>query len=380
MNLWELGDKVKQKFNQYSQIASDQIGKKVAEKYPVYKEKLQGMGQDVRSSIGEWQNKKYNEQGIYGFKASLDKDLSQFGLAKGVDWRGLQNYLNERNAPGQVLTGQFADWQEKDPVRQVTQKMERGEAISSQERGLLSNESLMMVAGVAESVKAGKAGVSVADNLATEAQKYGSAEEFVPPKNVFQDILPSKSRPNSVKEIVKSGGNPLYHDTSYRGVIGILDSGEIQVNQAPFGQISGQGPRVSTTRNFDNYSRYNRSPYRFVIDESLVGQKSIPANRTEFESIFNKPVPLRSVKSLSLDITNPALLDEMNKGSLREVISKANEKGIKIELFEGKILPDDGSNVEIQSLTKNKFIREFSDIYNKAKGTADDFMSQFIKK
>jgi hypothetical protein len=175
-----------------------------------------------------------------------------------------------------------------------------------------------------------------------------------PQPNAFQDTLPSKTRPNSIKEIVKTGGNPLYHDTNADGVLGILDSGEIKAHQAPFGQLAGQGKRVSTTRNFDNYSRYHNSPYRFVIDESKTGQRAIPDNREEFESIFKNNVSTKSIKTLAIDITNPELITDIKKGNFDKVIAKAKEKGIKIETFEGKILPDEASNKEIQALTKEE--------------------------
>lgn len=198
-----------------------------------------------------------------------------------------------------------------------------------------------------------------------------NADLFKPAKpvgNSFQDTLPSRTRPSSVKEIVKSGGNPLYHDTNSNGVLGILDSGEIKTHQAPFGQLAGQGKRVSTTRNFDNYSRYHNSPYRFVIDESKTGQRAIADNREEFESIFRKNVSTKAVNSLAIDITNPELITDIKTGKFAEVIKKAKEKGIKIETFEGKILPDEYSNKEIQGLTKKEVESQLIDLYNKAQG------------
>ncbi|MDD3999869.1 MAG: hypothetical protein PHX62_03125 [Bacilli bacterium] len=220
-----------------------------------------------------------------------------------------------------------------------------------------------------------KAKTVATDPLIQEAKKYKSAEELFndpesvflfeqrkPQANPFQDTLPSKTRPSSIKEITKSGGNPLYHDTDAKGVLGILDSGEIKTSQAPFSQIVGQGKRVSTTRNFDNYSRYHDSPYRLIIDESKTGQKAIPDNREEFESIFKNNVKIKSIDSIAIDSTNPVVLDDIKSGKLLDVIKKAEEKGIKVELFEGKILPDEYSNKEIQTLTKS----QLTDIWNKA--------------
>ncbi len=172
--------------------------------------------------------------------------------------------------------------------------------------------------------------------------------------NAFQDILPSKTKPEAVKNIVNSGGNPLYHDTNADGVIGILDSGEIRPNQAPLSSLAGQGKRVSTTRNFDNYSRYHNSPYRFIIDETKTGQKSIPDNRAEFESIFTKPIKLNSVGAIGIDTTNPAILQDIKSGKLEGILNKAKEKGMSIQLFEGKVLPDKFSNRELQQLTKTE--------------------------
>jgi len=180
-------------------------------------------------------------------------------------------------------------------------------------------------------------------------------QEATPPANAFQDTLPSGNRPQSIKDVVSKGGNPLYHDTNANGVLGILDTGEIKTSQAPFSSIAGQGKRVSTTRNFDNYSRYGKSPYRFVIDETRTGQRAIPDNREEFESIFNKPVKANAIESLAIDTTNPEIIRDIDSGRLQEVIDKAREKGIKIEPFEGKILPDEYANKEVQQLTKDKF-------------------------
>lgn len=220
--------------------------------------------------------------------------------------------------------------------------------------------------------------------LKAEARKYKSADEFVSsqvsrPKttdNVWQDILPSGTRPDSIKKIVKSGGNPLYHDTTADGVLGILDSGKIKASQAPFSSLAGQGKRVSTTRNFDNYSRYNKSPYRLVVDESKAGQRAIPDNREEFESIFRKEVPTKAVNSIAIDTTNPALLADIRSGKLKSVIESAKKKGITIEPFEGKILPNEGANAEVQTMTSRAFseafpeyktrISQLTDLYNQA--------------
>lgn len=190
----------------------------------------------------------------------------------------------------------------------------------------------------------------------------GGLGDMATKPNAFQDILPSKSKPEAVKNIVKGGGNPLYHDTNADGVMGILNSGEIRPNQAPLSSLAGQGKRVSTTRNFDNYSRYHNSPYRFIIDEAKTGQKSIPDNRAEFESIFQKPVKLNSVGAIGIDTTNPAILQDIKSGKLESVLSKAKERGISIQLFEGKVLPDKFSNRELQQITKT----EVSNLVNKS--------------
>lgn len=193
------------------------------------------------------------------------------------------------------------------------------------------------------------------DDVFNDPDNIGLFEPVQKQVNAFQDTLPSKSRPNSVKEVVKGGGNPLYHDTDAKGIMGILDSGTINPSQAPFSQIAGQGKRVSTTRNFDNYSRYHDSPYRLVIDESKTGQKSIPDNREEFESIFNKPVSTNAVRGVAVDITNPSLIKDIQNGTFAKVVEKAKQKGITIEPFEGKILPKDAANSEIQRLTKELY-------------------------
>jgi len=192
-----------------------------------------------------------------------------------------------------------------------------------------------------------------------EVKKPAVRERPQTTDNDFQNTLPSATRPNSIKEIVKSGGNPLYHDTTANGVLGILESGEIQTSQAPFSSIAGQGKRVSTTRNFDNYSRYGKAPYRLVIDESLTGQKAKPDNREEFESIFKNNVSTKAVKSLAIDITNPAILNDIRNGTVEKVIAQAKSKGINVETFEGKLLPDIYSNKEVQEMTKNAYNKAF---------------------
>lgn len=132
---------------------------------------------NVGNAVGEWENRKYNERGIYGDQTSVNKDLSQFGLSKGVDYRGLQNYLREKNLPGQVLTGQFADWQEKSKPYQISQKMSGGEPITKEDRETLSQEGISMVGGMVEPIKSSGRGKMI-DDLIAQAKKYGSAEEF----------------------------------------------------------------------------------------------------------------------------------------------------------------------------------------------------------
>jgi len=192
------------------------------------------------------------------------------------------------------------------------------------------------------------------DPLAQEARKF----------NNFQDILPTKSKPKSVKDIIDNGGTPIFHDTSSSGIKGILESEKIEISQS-FGD-AGLGDltkRISFTRNFDNFSRYGKAPYRIVVNKNKLQQKGIPKNKAEFETIFLKDIPIKNIDAISIDITNPALLDDIKFGNLDDIIKLAKEKGIKIETFEGKILPDEFSNKEIQQLTKS----QLTDIFNKAK-------------
>jgi len=187
------------------------------------------------------------------------------------------------------------------------------------------------------------------------------------PFNAFQDITTATKRPESTKQVLKNGGSPVYHDTDSRGIMGILDSGEIRTSQAPFSSIIGQGKRVSTTRNFDNYSRYGKAPYRLTLDERKIQQKGIPDNKDEFETIFNKNIPTKNVETLSIDITNPALISDMQNGTLAEVIAKAKAKGMKIEAFEGKKLPNEYSNAEVQQMTKDMFGSKYANLLEQPK-------------
>lgn len=219
------------------------------------------------------------------------------------------------------------------------------------------------------------------DDVFNDPNNIGLFEPAQKQANAFQDTLPSKSRPDSIKVVVDGGGTPLYHDTDAKGIMGILDSGTINPSQAPFSQVAGQGKRVSTTRNFDNYSRYHDSPYRLVIDESKTGQKSIPDNREEFESIFNKPVSTKAVQSVAVDITNPALIKDIQNGTFAKVVEKAKQKGIVIEPFEGKILPNDAANAEIQKLTKELYAKSGAPIektpnYMKDKVTPEGYFTE----
>ena len=257
-----------------------------------------------------------------------------------------------------LLTAQQAKQAAKQPVEQVAPE------VSQKISGSLDNS--IAPTDTAPSTK--PTAPKNLDELFSSDSDLFSGTPAKPPANSFQDILRSKTRPDSIKEVVKGGGNPLYHDTTAKGILGILDSGDIRTSQAPFSQIAGQGKRVSTTRNFDNYSRYGKAPYRLVIDESKTGQRSIPDNRDEFESIFNKNVSTKAVQSLAIDTTNPALIKDMQDGTLANVIAKAKEKGMRIEPFEGKILPDDASNAEIQRLTKEMYNSQFAS--NTASGAA----------
>jgi hypothetical protein len=150
------------------------------------------------------------------------------------------------------------------------------------------------------------------------------------------DFKEPLARPDSIKDIVNSGGNPLFHDTSAEGVKGILEKGEITPNQTT-GQ---EKPTVSVSRDFDNYSRYKDSPYRLVLNEAEAGSKSEPFNldqrpgeRGEAEQVFKQSVSLRAVKSLAINISNPAIAEDVKNGILSDIVSKAEAKGLKVEYY-----------------------------------------------
>lgn len=177
------------------------------------------------------------------------------------------------------------------------------------------------------------------------------------PFNAFQDITGTTKRTQSINEIIKQGGSPVYHDTTTRGLSGILDTGEIKAFKSfADAALGSKDARISTTRNFDNYSRYSNAPYRIVLDERTLQQKGLPANKEEFETIFRKNIPIKNIKSIAIDRTNPALLHTSEK-ELTELISKIKSKGIKVEFFDGKVLPDEFSNREVQELARNKVDR-----------------------
>lgn len=156
----------------------------------------------------------------------------------------------------------------------------------------------------------------------------------------------------SIQNIVRNGETPVYHDTSIFGAHGILDSGSINASQPKgMGQNSNEPAAVSVTRDFLNHSRYADSPYRFVISKEAANQKSQPYNlmnglerSPEAEEQFSGSIPASAIRSLMIDMTNPATAQHIKSGDLQTLIAKAQDKGLPVEFYRGRpdreILPE----------------------------------------
>jgi len=154
------------------------------------------------------------------------------------------------------------------------------------------------------------------------------------PMNVEPMLDTIKPRPDSVKSIIHSGSTPLYHDTSAAGLDGILDTGKILPMPGDHAN-----PTISVSRDFGNYSRFADSPYRLVLSDRDVPHKSEPVSmlgngdRQEAEQVFHKPIDISAVKSLSINISNPNLLDDLKSGKFAELLQKAKDKGLPVDFY-----------------------------------------------
>lgn len=188
MNLTQFGKLVKQKYLQYAQVPAEVVAQKVTEKFPEYKKA-------VTSNISLMKEfpKRYNQAfprpptndwaDRYGQDVVMGYNTSKFPLVQNVDYRGVQNWLNERNLPGQVMAGAAADMQESSHVYQIQKKMEMGAPLTEQEKRLMSEQSVQFVANVSnplnKTVYRGTGGTQ-----ANKAAIYGKGEYFAASEEV----------------------------------------------------------------------------------------------------------------------------------------------------------------------------------------------------
>jgi hypothetical protein len=165
-----------------------------------------------------------------------------------------------------------------------------------------------------------------------------------PPPPSSPPPTPPSPRPEIIKEIIKSGGMPVYHDTSISGLESILNSGAINpmVSRNNISVGGNSSPSISVTRDFNNYSRYKDSPYRIIIDDTMVSHKSKPTSftgdgyREEAEEIYGKPIGIKSVKSIAINMSNRFILQDIESGKLESIVRLARSKGINVSFYDDK--------------------------------------------
>lgn len=180
MTIQDLGQKVKDKYQQYVQYPVEELGRKVIEKYPEYKSKLDQSIQ-VMNDIGE----RYGQQEKMGYLLT--------GGSGNVAGK-VKDFLQAKNLPGQTLAQTFSNLRTSDPQYQTNVKMSMGAPISETEKQGTRDSALQFAVGTTEPLKMpGFKGLNSAikkadplEALQTEARKYKSAEEFID-KNTFRD-------------------------------------------------------------------------------------------------------------------------------------------------------------------------------------------------
>ena len=378
MNFNDLGNLVKNKYQEYSSLTPDEIGRRVADKHQVYKQKFTDIGQGVKSAVGEWENRQVNERALYGETAPTNRMLSQFGVAKGFDWRGIQDKLRQSNLPGQVLTGSFADKQEASKPYQISQKMSRAEPLSREEQGTLKNEGLMMVAGAVEPVKdVGKAPSKLASRLSE------GFEDFKDLSLKSLKELEGKTAVNKqfFKDLANRGNIKQAERDLIRRVTDQFDDGKVAVQEfadrvktellpletrrgASFPTRGRDGSRFqsdlrheSTTLPSElrgNVANYNEKVYQSPIKTSA-GNIHFPSARDPIDNYFahTRIEDLADIKLIDkygdpidvLDMTpsQKAILDKSGgAGETRRVIelqSDLFQKG-RLELENNKLIPE----------------------------------------
>lgn len=83
----------------------------------------------------------------YGREAAVNARLSSTPILKNIDYGRVQEELQQRGMPGQVLTGAIARRQQQDPSFQAKKAMSVGAPISETQRNALGEDAVSMVAG-----------------------------------------------------------------------------------------------------------------------------------------------------------------------------------------------------------------------------------------
>lgn len=136
MTIQDLGQKVKDKYQQYVQYPVEELGRKVIEKYPEYKSKLDQSIQ-VMNDIGE----RYGQQEKMGYLLT--------GGSGNVAGK-VKDFLQAKNLPGQTLAQTFSNLRTSDPQYQTNVKMSMGAPISETEKQGTRDSALQFAVGTTE--------------------------------------------------------------------------------------------------------------------------------------------------------------------------------------------------------------------------------------
>ncbi len=165
MNLKQFGELVKQKYQQYAQVPAEVVAQKVTEKFPEYKKSITS---DI-SMMKEFP-KRYGQQESMGYYLSG---------GTGNPARNVQQFLESKNLPGQVITGAIADQREQSPQYQTNLKMSQGQPLTQEEAGIAREQGVQFVAGMSNPLSKATQPTKGVEPLIEEARKYKSAEEFI---------------------------------------------------------------------------------------------------------------------------------------------------------------------------------------------------------
>lgn len=204
----------------------------------------------------EAQNTFYNQRAIYGDSLTSQAGLSSFPIIPNINYRGIQNYLAERNLPGQVITGALADRQNNDPRWTGLQKMRVGLPLTDAEKGAIKSSSAQMVMGTTAPIQS-KQPLTQKINL----NRFNTqTEDF---QNALEDVLQGNKSMTKLPVLVDiQKGKVGVVDGNHRIAQALLNnekSIEVMTNEPAYRKLS----ELET-----NFRPYTRKIVNYIKDAS----------------------------------------------------------------------------------------------------------------